>query len=96
MSEVKAWDVEAYESDDYLFPGCLFYVGPAEGVEKLADANLIAQAPAMLADLKLAAETLRRYEAAHRAKNTEESTAKAEVNASLASRFEETIRKTGC
>lgn len=59
-------------------------------------ANLIAQAPVILADLKLAAETLRRYEAAHRAKNTEESTAKAEVNASLASRFEETIRKTGC
>ncbi len=45
----------------------------------------------LLSDLKLAVETLRRYETLHRAKNTEESTEKAEVNASLASRFEATI-----
>lgn len=46
---------------------------------------------ALLADLIEAAATLRRYEALHRAKGTDESTAKAEVNAALASRFEATI-----
>lgn len=45
----------------------------------------------MLADLREAASTLRRYETLHRAKNTDESTAKAEVNAALAERFEATI-----
>jgi hypothetical protein len=50
-------------------------------------------AEALLADLKIAAETLRRYETAHRAKDTEESLIKAEVNASLACRFEATIKK---
>lgn len=45
----------------------------------------------LLADLAEAAGTLRRYETLHRAKNTDESTAKAEVNANLASRFERTI-----
>lgn len=58
-----------------------------------ADARLIAQAPSLLADLITAAGTLRHYEALHRAKNTEESTAKAEVNAQLAARFEMTIAK---
>lgn len=47
----------------------------------------------LLEDLRVAAQTLRRYEELHRAKNTEESTAKAEVNAELASRFEATIAK---
>jgi hypothetical protein len=47
----------------------------------------------LLADLQEAATTLRRYEALHRAKGTEDSTAKAEVNAALASRFEATIAK---
>lgn len=45
-------------------------------------------------DLKEAAATLRKYESYHRAKGTEESTAKADVNASLAARFESTIAKT--
>lgn len=45
----------------------------------------------LVIELRLAAETLRRYEALHRAKNTEESTAKAELNASLAERFESVI-----
>lgn len=58
-----------------------------------ADANLIAQAPGLLADLIVAAGTLRHYEALHRAKGTTESTEKAEVNAALAARFEQTIAK---
>ena len=45
-------------------------------------------------DLGVAAETLRRYETLHRAKNTEESNAKAELNAELAARFEATIAKS--
>jgi hypothetical protein len=49
--------------------------------------------PVLLADLREAAATLRRYEALHRAKNTEDSLAKAEVNAALATRFEATIAK---
>ena len=49
--------------------------------------------PVLLEDLLEAASTLRRYEALHRAKNTEYSLAKAEVNAALATRFEATIAK---
>lgn len=48
-------------------------------------------AHALLADLREAAATLRRYEKLHRAKGTDDSTAKAEVNATLAARFEATI-----
>lgn len=48
---------------------------------------------ALLADLREAAAILRRYETLHRAKGTDDSTAKAEVNAALASRFEATIAK---
>lgn len=59
-----------------------------------ADAKLIAQAPNLLADLISAAGTLRHYEALHRAKGTEDSLKKAEVNAALASRFEQTIAKS--
>lgn len=58
-----------------------------------ADAKLIAQAPGLLADLIAAAGTLRHYESLHRAKGTAESTEKAEVNARLAARFEQTIAK---
>lgn len=58
-----------------------------------ADALLIAAAPDLLADLVDAAAQLRTYEALHRAKNTEESKAKAEVNAALAARFEVTIAR---
>ena len=47
----------------------------------------------LLADLEVAAAQLRKYETLHRAKGTEDSLAKAEVNAALASRFEETIDK---
>lgn len=58
-----------------------------------ANAKLIAAAPELLADLQEAATTLRRYETLHRAKGTDDSTAKAEVNAALAARFEATIAK---
>lgn len=58
-----------------------------------ANAMLMLAAPNLFDDLVLAAETLRRYEVLHRAKGTDESTAKAEVNAELASRFESTIAK---
>ena len=58
-----------------------------------ANAKLIVTAPDLLADLIVAAETLRRYEALHRAKCTAESLEKAEVNAGLAHRFEQTIAK---
>lgn len=45
----------------------------------------------LLADLQLAAAQLRKYETLHRAKGAADSLAKAEVNAELASRFEQTI-----
>lgn len=64
-----------------------------DGPEPEANAKLFSIAPDLLADLKLAAQTLRRYEQSHRAKGTEEGTAKAEVNAELATRFEATIAK---
>lgn len=51
------------------------------------------QRDALLADLQEAASTLRRYETLHRAKGTDESSAKADVNAGLAARFEATIAK---
>ena len=63
------------------------------GTDREGNARLISAAPDLLDDLREAAATLRRYEALHRAKNTEDSTAKAEVNAALASRFEATIAK---
>lgn len=60
---------------------------------ELANGKLMAASPDLLADLQEAAATLRRYEALHRAKGTDDSTAKAEVNAALAARFEATIAK---
>lgn len=47
----------------------------------------------LVTDLRDAAATFRRYEELHRAKGASESDAKAEVNASLAARFEATIAK---
>lgn len=73
------------------------HIGPANYTPRfdvdIPNAFLIAAAPELLADLEAAAEILRRYEGYHRAKNTEESTAQAEVNAELAERFEATIAK---
>ncbi|MGF0237574.1 hypothetical protein ACQR3P_01625 [Rhodococcus sp. IEGM1300] len=53
--------------------------------------RLTAERDELLADLQEAAATLRRYEQLHRVKGTAESMEKAEVNARLASRFEQTI-----
>jgi hypothetical protein len=58
-----------------------------------ANTDLACVAPELLTDLVDAASQLRTYEALHRAKGTEESTAKAEVNAALAARFEATIAR---
>lgn len=63
------------------------------GPQQAANATLISVAPILLADLQIAAETLRRYEGYHRAKGTPESLKKAIANQALAIRFEETIRK---
>lgn len=63
------------------------------GDQTKANAKLIAAAPLLLDDLIDAADQLRKYETLHRAKGTAESLAKAEVNAELASRFEQTIAK---
>ena len=66
---------------------------PESEAEAEANARLISMSPELLSDLCEAATTLRRYETLHREKNTEESTAKADVNAALADRFESTIAK---
>jgi hypothetical protein len=62
-----------------------------DGAELVALANLFAAAPVLLSDLKAAAQLLREYEAHHRAKNTEDSLTKADVNAQMAARFEAAI-----
>ncbi|MFJ9993360.1 hypothetical protein ACIQSO_21820 [Pseudomonas putida] len=61
------------------------------GMHQMANAKLIAAAPRLLDDLIDAAAQLRAYEILHRAKGTDDSLAKADVNADLASRFERTI-----
>ncbi len=61
--------------------------------QEIENARLIVAAPELLADLTAAAAQLRQYETLHRAKNTEDSLRKAEVNAELATRFEQTIAK---
>lgn len=63
------------------------------GHQTKANARLIAAAPLLLDDLIDAAAQLRKYEKLHRAKGTADSLAKAEVNANLAARFEQTIAK---
>lgn len=60
------------------------------GSGKLYDA-----APQLLGDLMAAAAQFRIYEALHRAKGTEDSIQKAEVNKELADQFEATIRSAG-
>jgi hypothetical protein len=49
----------------------------------------------LIALLAESAELFRRYEALHRAKKTEESLAKAEVNAEIATRIERALGETG-
>lgn len=77
----------AYEVKDSAgnqIGGC--YMGDAE-------ADLLLALPDLFEDLKVAAETLRRYESLHRAKGTEDSLEKAEANRLLAMRFEATLAK---
>ena len=71
------------------------YTESLERGKPLADqlVDALNQRNTLLDDLKAAAITLRTYEALHRAKETAESTAKADVNAALAARFEATIAK---
>lgn len=85
------YDNDTLNNDEYF---CEWYGMPGVfKADREEDAQLIAQAPALLADLRLAAETLRHYEVLHRQKNTEDSVAKAKLNAALAARFEATIAK---
>lgn len=63
------------------------------GMHQMANAKLIAVAPMLLNDLIDAAAQLRAYETLHRGQGTADSLAKAEVNANLAARFEQTIVK---
>jgi len=92
--------VKALPSDGWMIADCgdcvtFTEIGPAELSRELrrANAKLIAAAPLLLDDLIDAAAQLRRYEALHRAKGSDDSLAKAEVNANLAARFEQTIVK---
>lgn len=60
-------------------------------IEDAADVLAAARVVDLIDDLRTAATTLRRYEALHRAKGTEDSLAKAKVNEALAARFEATL-----
>jgi hypothetical protein len=82
-----------YDKDGWGIANAVVFHRAHEQGSSLANAKLIATAPDLVADLIIAAATLRRYEQAHRAKGTEESAAKAEVNADLAARFEATIQR---
>lgn len=92
--------LKALPSDGWMVADCgdcvtFTEIGPAELSRDLrrANAKLIAAAPLLLNDLIDAAAQLRIYETLHRAKGTADSLAKAEVNATLAARFEHTIAK---
>ncbi|CRN07950.1 hypothetical protein PYEL_38040 [Pseudomonas sp. URMO17WK12:I11] len=92
--------VKALPSDGWMIADCgdcvtFTEIGQAELSRDLrrVNAKLIAAAPDLLADLIDAAAQLRQYEVLHRAKGTADSLAKAEVNATLAARFEKTIAK---
>ncbi len=91
------WKIEAHQG--FLSEPTTFQVKDSAG-NSVSDfylskemANFICCAPLLLADLIDAAAQLRKYETLHRAKGTEDSLAKAEVNAELAARFEQTIAK---
>lgn len=83
---VECFFIEGSEGADDI--GCVY--GP-QSAERENIARLWVHSGKLLADLCVAAETLRRYETLHRAKNTDDSLAKAEANAALASRFEATL-----
>jgi len=77
--------IGAFGDEAIKFQDASYTVGRQRGAKEANEA--------LLADLREAAATLRGYEALHRAKGTNDSTAKAEVNAALAARFEATIAK---
>ena len=79
--------ISALGDEAIQFQDASYAVGRQRGAKEANEA--------LLADLIDAAATLRRYEALHRSKGTEESTAKAEVNAELATRFEATVANFG-
>lgn len=64
-----------------------------EGFNYKLDAQLAACAPELRDALTEAAETLRKYEILHWAKETPESDAKAKVNGDLAAKFEALIAR---
>lgn len=70
--------------------GLEIYAQSPDDVVKLLS-KLYDQAEALRDALQEAVRTLRRYEELHRAKNTPDSLAKAEANATLAARFERTL-----
>ena len=76
------------EDDDPTLAG-IYSADPVD----FANARLMAAAPELLEALELAAETLRRYEGYHRAKQTPESFDKAVANQKLAMQFEAVIAK---
>jgi len=69
--------------------------GSVGALERLANAHLIAAAPELLADLKDAADTFRKYAEGHLKKGTPEGNAKARANFEKAARYERTIGKSG-
>lgn len=71
---------------------CECQVGWETGTRAIArNAELEADAKRLRTDLRVAAQTLRRYESLHLSKGTQDSLEKARVNAELASRFEHTL-----
>lgn len=91
LTTLSAQDVEAIRES--VSKGQSWHAYGAYKKQKDNQKAVEVQRDALLTDLGEAAITLRRYEALHRAKGTDDSTAKAEVNAALASRFEATIAK---
>jgi hypothetical protein len=89
LTTLSAEDVAAIRES--VSKGQSWHAYQAYKTQKAAQKAVESQRDDLLADLREAAATLRRYEALHRAKGTDDSTAKAEVNAALASRFEATI-----
>jgi hypothetical protein len=89
LTTLSAEDVGAIRES--VSKGQSWHAYQAYKTQKAAQKAVESQRDNLLADLREAAYTLRRYEALHRAKGTDDSTAKAEVNAALASRFEATI-----
>jgi len=85
---LKAVAEARYDSDDASYWG---HEVKALGEIEVAVSHELQHAPQLLADLTDAAAQLRKYETLHRAKGAPDSLEKADVNATLAARFEATI-----